>query len=309
MTNFRDDATSAPDRWMKPLRSDSLSPTRGAPASTAGARYTPNELAPGETAAPPRPLVTSFAQPTSGAPSRDSQATPPSAIPALHEGAQPEMVSPASDTPEYADVDAALRQAVAQSRRARDGEAEPRKPSRLVERDAPEPQLAPRPKPPEPIPCAHPAPEPEPHPVPQSTLSAQDAPVPADGKPPFTPPSAQSYGHCLPEADDDDDEPAEDAVPTERMAVPAPVPLLSPELYAAPRRWWIIPVVIVLLAAAALALWQAGVLDAWFGRELPSPMELLRQLFAPDADSGTFPLPTQAPRMDQLAPTPFDTLG
>ena len=61
-------------------------------------------------------------------------------------------------------------------------------------------------------------------------------------------------------ADEDEEEPLEDAVPTERMPVPVCVPLY--EGFSPKKRslWWLFPVLVLLLGAAGYAAWKYDVL-------------------------------------------------
>ena len=63
-------------------------------------------------------------------------------------------------------------------------------------------------------------------------------------------------------AEEDDDEPLEDAVPTASMPVPVCVPLYEERPQKKRRLWWIAPLVLALIAAAVYSLWKCGYLSA-----------------------------------------------
>ena len=57
---------------------------------------------------------------------------------------------------------------------------------------------------------------------------------------------------------DDEDEPLEDAVPTERMPVPVCVPLYDQPQERQRSLWWILPILLLIAGATGYAAWKMG---------------------------------------------------
>ena len=100
-----------------------------------------------------------------------------------------------------------------------------------------------------------------------------------------------------------------DAVPSDKMAMPAPVPLsvLGEEPPRKRLGWlWGTLVALALLAAAALALWQTGILSQWLGRELPEVSQVLPAFFdaAPGSDAVTAAIDPSTPMADSVTAIP-----
>ena len=316
-------APSGSNRWMTPLGSDGLTryPTPAYAASEPEPmRYAPNELAPGEPEPPVRPLQPVFPdwgrqaikQATTARTTQQMDAPP-----APREGQTAQTWAPYPAQQPAPDREPAPD--AAQSMLSPDPAAQPRRRSRLVERDMPpvaaeqsaparqlaggnavEVQLgraeqsarARQPAAPAQGFSQVAAPSPA---IFRSAANAQPEPPMAPAEPSPIPFDASAYATpaFAPQPDDDEDE--ADAMPTDAMATPVPVPV---EPFALPpkkkRAWlWGMMVALVLLAAAALALWKTGALSSLLGLSLPPAPDFIPAIF-PAAQTQTV-APSVAP--------------
>lgn len=133
----------------------------------------------------------------------------------------------------------------------------------------------------------------------------QAYPVP-NATPRYSAPAAKIARDVRDTRDPEDDEHDErDAVPSELMASPAPVPLtdIAPPSKKRTVLWGAL-VAVVILVAAALALWQTGVLSQWLGVELPKAPDLIPEIFRSEkkeADVISEALSPDAPRVDSFS--------